>query len=250
MEQFSVQRDRVRGGIVPHAGWFFSGRLAALVFHAAAQAGQPDVVAVFGGHLGPGNGIIYNDEAWETPLGPMEVDRELTQALMGEFRLSPEGPATNDNTVEVQMPLARYFFPESRLVSLRAPHDQTAVDLGRKTARLAREQGKSLKAFGSTDLTHYGPNYGFSPQGQGPDAVQWVKEVNDQGFIQRALEMDLEGMLEHAAQNHSACSAGGAAAAAAACREMGADSGELLDYYTSYDLMPGTSFVGYAGIVF
>jgi AmmeMemoRadiSam system protein B len=116
-------------------------------------------------------------------------------------------------------------------------------------AAVAKELKVSIMFFGSTDLTHYGPNYGFSPQGYGPEAVKWVKEVNDKKFIDAALKLDGAGMLKIAAQDQSACSAGGAVAAVAAAKADGAHQAALVDYYTSYDIMPGDSFVGYAGIV-
>ena len=62
--------------------------------------------------------------------------------------------------------------------------------------------------------------------------------------------MDAEGLLDHALKNDSACSAGAAASALATCKALGSKKGVLLDYYTSYDIMPDDSFVGYAGIVY
>ena len=56
-------------------------------------------------------------------------------------------------------------------------------------------------------------------------------------------------MLKTARQDQSACSAGGAVAAVAAAKADGAHKAALMDYYTSYDIMPNDSFVGYAGIV-
>jgi AmmeMemoRadiSam system protein B len=80
--------------------------------------------------------------------------------------------------------------------------------------------------------------------------VNWVKKENDKGFIDRALEMDIEGLLTHAEKNDSACSAGAAASAVATCKALGAKKGVLLDYYTSYEIMPDDSFVGYGGIAY
>jgi AmmeMemoRadiSam system protein B len=247
---FHLDHPQFFGGVVPHAGWYFSGRLAALVFHLCAERAQPDVVALFGGHLGAGPGILYADRFWETPLGDLEIDGDLTQALAQNTGLRKEGAATNDNTVEIQLPLIKHYFPQSRLLALRSPHDETAIGLGALAADLARKQGKTLMAFGSTDLTHYGPNYGYSPAGRGPKAVEWVKKENDRGFIDRIVAMDGPGALEHAARSQSACSAGGAVSAMAATRALGSDKGCLVDYYTSHDVMPGDSFVGYAGILF
>ncbi|MEW6264174.1 MAG: AmmeMemoRadiSam system protein B [Thermodesulfobacteriota bacterium] len=250
IKRFKADLPEVRGGVVPHAGWYFSGRLAALIFHLAAQRDKPDVVTVFGGHLGSGPGLIYTDQAWETPLGPIEIDQELTQGLRDRLRLKAEGPYTGDNTVEIQLTLIKHYFPGCRLLALRAPHSAPAVEIGRTAAALAREQGKSALFFGSTDLTHYGPNYGFSPAGSGAKALAWVKEKNDREFIELALALDLSGLLDHAGRNHSACSAGAVAAAAAACQTSGAERGVLVDYYTSHDVMPGDSFVGYSGILY
>jgi hypothetical protein len=122
--------------------------------------------------------------------------------------------------------------------------------LGRALTELALTQGKTIKIFGSTDLTHYGPNYGFSPQGRGDQALDWVRQENDKGFIDAVLTMDETALLDHAARNQSACSAGAAAAAVAACQALGSSRAHLLDYYTSADIMRNDSFVGYAGFIF
>ena len=72
------------------------------------------------------------------------------------------------------------------------------MELGQAVAAVAKELKVSMLVFGSTDLTHYGPNYGFAPQGYGPEAVKWVKEVNDKRFIDQALKLDGPGMLKTA----------------------------------------------------
>ncbi len=238
----------VFGGIVPHAGWFFSGKAAARVFGLAAKLTQPQVVCVFGGHLG-GNSppLLVRDAAWETPLGDIPLATEFYEPLAKRLTLKEEYPG--DNTIEVQIPFVKYFFPQAKLLALRSPHSPTAIELGQAVAAVAKELKVSLLAFGSTDLTHYGPNYGFSPQGSGAAAVNWVRTVNDKKFIDQALKLDGAGMLKTAAEDQSACSAGGAVAAVAAAKQLGARKAALIDYYTSYDVMPNDSFVGYAGIV-
>ena len=191
---------------------------------------------------------------WKTPGKPRSEISRWIWTWPGLFSnktgsmSKPEEPGTTRS--RSSFPLIKNSFPDSRLVALRAPHSQAAVGLGRVLVELARDQGKTLKVFGSTDLTHYGPNYGFSPQGHGPQALEWMKTVNDKGFIDLALAMDTSGLLQHAARNHSACSAGAVAAAITACQALGSKQGRLVDYYTSHDLMPNDSFVGYAGIVY
>ncbi len=240
---------RAAAGVAPHAGWAFSGRIALRVLLNFCQ--PVDTVVVVGGHLPPSAGILAAlEEGYETPLGELEADLELlekiSQALPAPFR-EDRSP---DNTVEVQLPLLKYLFPDSRALALRAAPSPAAEELGRSIHQAADSLGRSVAVLGSTDLTHYGSNYGFSPAGRGEGAVKWVKEVNDRKFIESLLDMDGPAALRHAGEDQSACSAGGAVAALAFARASGVERGKLVEYLTSYDLYPDESFVGYAGIVY
>jgi MEMO1 family protein len=239
------------GGIVPHAGWYFSGKLAARVLHSLKSKRKIDVVILYGGHMGPDElPMVISEDTCETPLGDIEIEQNLLKKLMNRVEVDKESSSSGDNTIEIQLAMIKYFFPESRLLAVRPPFSTRAIELGKEIARVSREEGLSIVAIGSTDLTHYGPNYGFLAKGVGPSSVEWVKRTNDKGFVDRALRMDAEGLLDHALKNDSACSAGAAASAIATCEVLGAKKGVLLDYYTSCDIMPDDSFVGYAGIVY
>jgi MEMO1 family protein len=239
---------KVYGGMIPHAGWYFSGKLAARVFHLNALATQPQVVCIFGGHLG-GNSppLLVTEDAWETPLGEAPLATEFYKPLSAKMTLNPEPPG--DNTIEVNMPFIKHFFPQSQVLAIRAPQSDTALKLGEAVAEVARDLGKSILFFGSADLTHYGPNYGWAPKGYGADAVKWVKEVNDKRFMDAVLKLDASGAIAAATRDQSSCSAGAPAAAMTGAKKLGAARAHLVDYYTSYDIMPGDSFVGYGGVV-
>ncbi len=240
-----------RGGMIPHAGWYFSGKLAARVFSSLASRGSVEVVVLYGGHLSTREDPrIVTEEAWETPLGDVETPADFVGTLMKRVGMSKESPNSGDNTIEIHLAMVKYFFPVAKVVGIRSPLSPKAEVLGREVADVAKKQGVSILAIGSTDLTHYGPNYGFQKKGVGGSSVEWVKKENDRGFIDRALKMDVEGLLRHALENDSACSAGAAVSAIATCKALGSDRGVLLDYYTSYDIMPDDSFVGYAGILY
>jgi AmmeMemoRadiSam system protein B len=239
------------GGIVPHAGWYFSGKLAARVFHALKLKSKAEVVVLYGGHLSTEDlPRIVTEEACETPFGDIEIHEDFVKNLMKRADVKKESPTSGDNTIEIQLAMVKYFFPEAKLVAIRSPLSLKAETLGKEVAAIAKKEGISILAIGSTDLTHYGPNYGFLSKGVGPASVDWVKKENDKGFIDRALRMDAEGLLKHALENDSACSAGAAISAMATSKALGAEKGILLDYYTSYDIMPDDSFVGYAGIIY
>ena len=246
-----VPSSKGRGGIIPHAGWYFSGKLATRVFYSLKLKNKAEVVVLYGGHLSSEDvPRIVTEEACETPLGDIEIHAGFVKNLMKSMEMRKESPTSGDNTIEIQLAMVKYFFPEAKLVGIRSPPSRKAEILGKEVAEIAKNEGISILAIGSTDLTHYGPNYGFLSKGVGPASVEWVKKENDKGFIDRALRMDAEGLLKHALENDSACSAGAAVSAMATCKALGSEKGVLLDYYTSYDMMPDDSFVGYAGIVY
>ena len=246
-----LQLTKGLGGIVPHAGWFFSGKLAARVFYSLKLKSKVEVVVLYGGHLSTEDlPRIVTEEACETPFGDIEIHTVFVKNLMKRMDVRKESPTSGDNTIEIQLAMVKYFFPEAKHVAIRSPLSLKAETLGKEVAEIAKKEGISILTIGSTDLTHYGPNYGFLNKGVGPASVEWVKKENDKGFIDRALRMDVEALLKHALENDSACSAGAAISAMSTSKALGAEQGILLDYYTSYDIMPDDSFVGYAGIVY
>jgi AmmeMemoRadiSam system protein B len=243
--------SRGLGGVVPHAGWYFSGKLATRVFYTLKLKSKAEVVVLYGGHLSTEDlPHIVTEESCETPFGDIEVHSTFVKNLMKKIDMKKESPISGDNTIEIQLAIIKYFFPEAKLVAIRSPLSLKAEILGNVVAEVAKGEKISILAIGSTDLTHYGPNYGFVKKGIGPASVEWVKKENDKGFIDQALKMDAAGLLKHALANDSACSAGAVVSAVSTCEALGVEKGILLDYYTSYDIMPDDSFVGYAGIIY
>ena len=241
------------GGIVPHAGWTFSGNIACNVIHRLAQATSPDVVVVFGMHLHSGSPrYIMPDGEWETPFGPIAVDTALAGELTRRHTFQLESPTRfqQDNTIELQMPFIRYFFKDARVVAMGVPPAAETLSLAQSVVETARELDLSIVVIGSTDLTHYGPNYGFTAKGAGPQAVDWVRDENDRHVIDAMIRMDPEAVIREGLANDNACCCGAAAAAIAAGKAMGAQRADKLAYATSYDKSPGDSFVGYVGILF
>jgi hypothetical protein len=244
----------LRGGIVPHAGWAFSGALAARTFAALArQAGPVDTVVLLGGHLGPrSRGWVLGSGLWPTPLGDVTVDEALAAALAvasGLPRLAPDDYEP-DNTLELQLPLVKACFPDAALVAATVPARADALSAGARAVEAAAALDRRVVVVGSTDLTHYGPSYGFAPQGSGEAAVRWVKEVNDRRAVDLMVALDADALLTGALQEHCCCCPGAAAAALVAGRAAGATTGHRLATLTSHDVRPGSSFVGYASVVF
>jgi AmmeMemoRadiSam system protein B len=240
------------GGIVPHAGWYFSGSIACNVINCLKDPDITDVVVVFGMHLHAGSPCyIMTEGAWETPFGAIAVEETLASELAETFSFTIETPNrfTQDNTVELQLPFIKYFFKEAKIVAMGVPPHNDSLEIGRAVVEISNRLKLKVKVIGSTDLTHYGTNYGFTAKGTGKKAMEWVRNENDRRFIDAMLTLEPEKVIAEARVHQNACCAGAAATAIETAKHLGAAQADELAYATSYDKSPGDSFVGYAGIV-
>ena len=253
--------ETIVAGIVPHAGWTFSGSLAALVFSAIRQQHEKvHTFVIFGAaHSYFGTmPAVYDKGFWETPVGESPVDEELAEEILSI------GPAESDcdahrseHSLEVQLPFIQYLFAGAKILPVLVPPSAQAIKLGENIGQIIRRnEQKKIVCIGSTDLTHYGPRYGFTPVGTGQTALKWASSVNDKKFIDYALELEPQQLLSSAAENCNACGPGAAAATIAAAKKLGSKKGLLLAHTNSNEVMlqkMGTSSaesVGYAAIIF
>jgi MEMO1 family protein len=241
------------GGIVPHAGWYYSGQIAFNVINCLKEAVPPDVIVIFGRHLHPGSpAYIMKEGSWSTPLGNLEIDSDLAERLTAEFKFAIETATRydQDNTIELQLPFIKYLFPDVKILPVGVPPKSASIGIGERISEIAAETKRKIYVIGSTDLTHYGYNYGNMSMGTGKKAVDWVKNENDKRMIDMILKMDPQGVISESFANSNACCSGAVAVAIAAVKKLGATRAEKIIYRTSYDIRPDDSFVGYAGIVF
>jgi hypothetical protein len=204
-------------------------------------------------HLHSGSpAYIMTEGTWETPFGNLDIETALAKELNEKFTFQIETADrfTQDNTIELQLPFIKYFFKDAKIVPIGAPPTKISLEIGKTVAALSKRLGLQVKVIGSTDLTHYGPNYGFMSHGRGSSAVDWVRNDNDRRVIDAMLTMDPEKVIKEATANQNACCCGAAATAIAAAKALGAKQAETIAYATSHDKSPGDSFVGYVGIVF
>jgi hypothetical protein len=252
--------QRLLGGLVPHAGWVCSGAVAAKVFRALASSRTPEVIVLFGGvHRYRGReAAMFGSGRWETPLGPVEVDSRLAERILGHTNLIVDDPYAHEDehSLEVQMPFIKHLFPQAKVVPLMVPVVKTAHEVGEAVGRTVTAYGYDALIVGTTDLTHYGPHYGFVPQGIGAKGNKWAKEVNDRRFIDLVCKLKTTEVVAEATARKNACSSGAAAATLAAVTALGATEAILLQHATSSEVLGAQSeeemadSVGYAGIVF
>jgi len=249
LAEWDAAGGNARAAIAPHAGWRYSGKIAARAVSSLNR--KTDTLVVIGGHLPAGYPPLFAlEDAVSTPLGAMPLNAALRADLYKE--LDGKEDRFPDNTVEVLLPMARFFFPDASLLWLRLPAELSSFDAGKAIAAAAKKAACTIAVIASTDLTHYGPNYHFTPHGIGPDALRWMREVNDRQFIDAVVSGDPAAVLERAETDYSSCSAGAVLGAMGFAVAQNLSSARLLEYGTSAgegEEIPD-SFVGYAAVAY
>lgn len=233
---------RIKGLVVPHAGYMYSGPVAAHAYLALAEDGPPDTVVIIGpNHTGWGAGVsIMVEGSWSTPLGEVVIDEELAKSIQRASSLIAidEEAHLNEHSIEVQLPFLLYVFGK-RLkmvpICMMLQAYEACVDVGKSIASAA--QGRNVVVIASSDFTHY--------------ESQSAAEVKDRAAIEAIERLDPRGLLEVVeARSISMCGPGPVAAMLVASTSMGATSARLLKYATSGDVTRDySSVVGYASIV-
>ena len=252
--------ERIVGGIVPHAGWIFSGQVAGQVFAGIAQQGEPEVFVLFGAmHRGIAQlGGMFCDGAWRTPLGDALVDERLAERILGGTNLIERNARVHadEHSLEVIVPFIQYLFGRAKILPIAVPPVGKAHEIGQAVGRILAAEQTAAVCIGSTDLTHYGPGYGFAPQGAGQEGIIWAKDVNDRSIIDLICRLESEKIVAEAELHSNACGAGAVAAAVGAAVQMGAKRAKLLSHICSAQVSErlwgrqSSESVGYAGIVF
>ncbi|MCL2174956.1 MAG: AmmeMemoRadiSam system protein B [Treponema sp.] len=252
LSEFDSNSKTSDAAIAPHAGWYYSGRIAARAV--SCLKSDAETVIVLGGHLPARTPPLFAmEDAVKTPFGSILIDKELRSVLMKE--LDGEEDNYRDNTIEVLLPMVHYFFPKAKILWLRLPAEIQSFNAGAVISAQAAKLQRKVNVLSSTDLTHYGLNYGFSPHGSGQEALRWVREVNDAKFIKAVESGNKDEVLRLAEHDRSSCSAGavlGVMGFAAAGKDAALKI-KLLEYGTSADADDGeipNSFVGYAAMAY
>jgi MEMO1 family protein len=233
------RRVRALGIIAPHAGYIYSGAVAGAVY---AHVEVPrKVIVLCPNHTGRGEPLaITSTGSFRTPLGDVEIDGALAEALKKGFPLLREDQAAQirEHAVEVQLPFLQTVQPKLTMVPITVGSGQFEVltALGVVMAKVIAECGEPVLMVASSDMNHY----------EG-DAETRVKDAL---AIEQVLELKPRGLYETVrGQKISMCGYGPAVAMLTAALRMGATSAELVKYATSGDVSGDREHVvGYAGI--
>jgi hypothetical protein len=227
------RKGDVRGLVVPHAGFMYSGPVAAHAYAALAEDGAPDLFVIIGpNHTGHGAGLAVMSEDFDTPLGRIEVDREAAATIRrGKVDEDPTAHAF-EHSIEVQLPFVKYVAPNAKFVPvcMMAQGYASAREAGRAIGEAIT--GRNAVVIASTDFSHYVPAE--------------VAREKDALVIERIEALDAEGVGKAVQKNDiSMCGCGPVMAMMEAVKPSSAN---LLKYATSGDLARMDEVVGYAAM--
>lgn len=227
--------------ICPHAGYMYSGPVAANGYYFAAQDGRPDTVIILGpNHTGIGSGVsLMAEGTWRMPLGDVEVDSTLSRDIQHYSQLIDidESGHKYEHSIEVQLPFLQYIYGSNfKLVPICMMMQdlETSRDVGEAIANSV--QGKNILIIASSDMSHY--------------VSQKVAETKDHLAIDAMTKLDAKQLqLVVESNNISMCGYGPASAAIIASLKLGSTQSKLLAYKTSGDITGDkTQVVGYASL--
>jgi len=225
----------LKGAVVPHAGYMFSGPVAAHVYSELRASGKPEVVVILGpNHTGWGADVALSTEDWVTPMGTVRIHTEAAEKLIEEGIPEDRAAHISEHSIEVQLPFLQYIFGDFRFIPI------CMLDQSIKTAEMVAEKirdalsGISYVVLASSDFSHYVP--------------MKEAEKRDAMAIECILSMDHRCLYDTIMKHRiTMCGYG---PVAACMLSVSATHGKLLRYATSGHVMSMRDVVGYGAIGF
>ena len=252
-ETLNQNNRTIIGGVSPHAGYTFSGRCAAFTYLNLFKERIPDTVIVLGtDHVGYGKVALLEDGAWETPLGNLLIDDELSKKILDtsemivEDRSAFTGFMEQEHNIEIQLPFIKYCAKDKdvKIVTLKigirrdySVFEKIASDISTAIKAL----NKDIVIVASSDMSH--------KEVLDKNQLSEFKKF-DQDVIDAFVELNPKKTLS-AASKTTVCGAQTITTLMLICEKLNATKGELLKYYTSSDIRGGYGYcVGYfSGII-
>ncbi len=234
------QSDSVIGGIVPHAGYFYSGACAANFYSILPRDKFRTIVLLGTNHTGKGAPFSIGPwEFWETPLGKVPLNIQLAERLSdsGLFKQEPLSHI-GEHSIEVQLPFLQTALEKFSILPITV--SVSAIESIESAGRiLAETVGRKKTLFiASSDLNHY----------EERPETEW----KDSLAIDSALSLSPEKLLKNVSEKTiSMCGVLPSALLLQTLSEFGDFRGELLKHHVSGDVLEsGNGNVGYASIAF
>jgi len=236
-EPVSLNKEKrtIIGGVSPHAGMTYSGPCAAFTYLNLFKEKIPDSIIILGtDHIGYNKiGLMAKGE-WETPLGNLKIDEELSNKILDESKIIKEdnslftGFSEQEHNIEIQLPFIKYCSLEKdvKIVTIKIAGTRdfkTMKEISSDISNAISLINKDVVIVASSDMSH--------KQVSDSKQLQKFKEI-DLAVIQAFKNLNPEKTLETALKT-TICGPQTITTLMLACRNLNATKGELLKYYTS-----------------
>ena len=237
---FSGEKDML-GVVSPHAGYVFSGQIAAHSYLEISRGNRPDTVVIIGpNHTGMGAPVAVTHHDYLTPLGLAKTDTEMAEAIIshGGGEIKDDAAAHRyEHSVEVQLPFVQHIDVDLKIVPIVMMNQrpETTAKLAESIDLAAKELNRDIIVVASSDFSHYIP-------------PAQAKE-KDSRAIKKIEEMDARGLFSTVKRyGISMCGYGPVMTMLEVAGNRGATASKLMKYATSGDIQPMDEVVGYASI--
>lgn len=233
----------ILGVMAPHAGYAYSGAIAAHAYYTLYEDGAPETFIMLGpNHTQMGHGIsVYPNGKWQTPLGEVEIDEEVVSSLV-KNKIVKKGKMAHsgEHSLEIQLPFLQFLFPEIDFkivpVTIRNQSMQNMKKLAGRIINTMENSVKDITILASTDMSHY---------------VPYEKAKKDDNKALRAIEdRNIEELYEMVENGYSMCGYGPVSTLIFCAKHWNALGGTLA-YATSGDITgEKNQVVGYGALAF
>jgi len=222
---------KVKAGVVPHAGYAYSGLAAAYFYKTIKGQNYENIIILGPNHTGYGEPIsIYPEGKFVTPTGDVKINDELASKIYGE---KDETAHIQEHSVELQIPFLQTVLKDFQIVPI-VIGDQSKSEMTKLTNSLKKNLTENDLLLASSDLSHY--------------VSQEIAKKNDMKLINSILKFDLDTFYKNVREDQSACGFG---PIAVAMEYANGSKTKLLKYDTSATASGDTSkVVGYSSIIF
>ncbi len=247
------RKKNIKGLVVPHAGYIYSGAIAANSYYYLSKNGFADTFIILGpNHTGMGSGVsIMTEGSWETPLGTASINEALAKKLWTGIIDKDQIAHMHEHSIEVQLPFLQFCARDKKFdfipICMAMQDFETSEEVGNILANAIKDTDENIVIIASSDFSHAGFNYASMP----PLGVRVDKyaEKQDKLAIEKILEVDPKGLIDTVHKNNiTMCGYGPVAVMLTASKMLGAKQVELLKYGTSYEVQPSSSCVGYGAL--
>ncbi|MGA2916245.1 MAG: AmmeMemoRadiSam system protein B [Sedimentisphaerales bacterium] len=180
--------------ILPHAGYQYSGRTAAMGIQSLGRQ-YKRIIVIGPSHHMPMEDVlsIPQETVYQTPMGQVEIDTEFVKKLLEhpQFQVIPQANLPEHST-QIEVPLLQYAQKDFKVVLIVA--GQCSMQTITKAASILNSLiDKDTLVIASSDFVHYGPDYGYVPfkknvqeglKNLDMGAYKYIEKLDSSGFIE------------------------------------------------------------------